>query len=347
MKTGDVTGMESLGMMRGILGILRLIVLWVGGNAMRRGILRLIVLWVGGNTMRRGILRLIVLWVGGNAMRRGILRVFALAVVLAFSYSSFAVNLIQCRGNAQQHYNEYKPVYEKDPGNVQKIYAMSVRAICVNKMQEGMTLLEKSADGGHVQANYYMGVYYEKGQSFDLSKPVTEDPKHFNAMLFYFNRVADLIESNPQYPEGTTEDMPEFEEKNRISAKVFVILPDLYFSGYSRALGKILWSAEKTEYTDTLEVLRKMRDSADRCLRRPALAIWKHNRGETSHIMQVRCGATLDFAEGALPLEQERLSVARQCVMPLNECPEHQTIMNTLIGLSKIRVDKLNSVPSL
>ncbi len=311
MKTGDVTGMESLGMMRGILGILRLVVLQAEEKA----------------------------------MRRGILKVFALAVVLAFSYSSFAVNLIQCRGNAQQHYNEYKLVYEEDPGNVQKIYDMSISAICVNKMQEGMTLLERSADGGHVQANYFMGVYYEKGQSFDLSKPLTEDPKHFNAMLFYLNRAADLIESNPQYPEGTTEDMPEFEERNRISAKVFVVLPDFYYSGYASAMNKVLSNVENTEYTDTLEVLSKMRDSAERCLRRPALSVWKHKQREIGHAMQVRCGAMQDFAEGALPLEQERLSIARQCVMPLNECPEHQKIINTLIGLINTMLEELNSVP--
>ncbi len=291
MKTGDVTGMESLGMMRGIL------------------------------------------------------RVFALSVVLAFSYSSFAVNLIQCRGDAQQHYNEYKLVYEEDPGNVQKIYDMSINAICVNKMQEGMTLLERSADGGHVQANYFMGVYYEKGQSFDLSKPFTKDPEHFNAMLFYYNRAADLFESNPQYPEGTTEDMLEFEERNRINARVFVDLPGLYFKGYVSAMNKVLSNVENTEYTDTLEVLSKMRDSAERCLRRPALSVWKHKQREIGHAMQVCCGAMRDFAVHALPLEKKRLSIARQCVMPLNECPEHQKIINTLIGLINTMLEELNSVP--
>ncbi len=278
-------------------------------------------------------------------MRRGILRLFALAVVLAFSYSSFAVNLIRCEGKDLQEYNEYKPVYEEDPGNVQKIYDMSVRAICVNKMQEGMTFLERSADGGHVQANYFMGVYYEKGQSFDLLKLFTEDPEHFNAMLFYYNRAADLIESNPQYPEGTTEDMPYLEEHNRISAKVFSFLPGFYYDGYSRAIGKILKNAQKTEYTDTLEVLGKMHNSAGRCLRRPALAVWKHKQGEIGHALQVRCGAMRDFAESALSLEEERLRIARQCTVPLKECSEHQKIINTLIGLANTMRKTADSAP--
>ena len=326
MKAGDVTGMESLEKM----GILRFLVLRVSE---------------GSETTVKRVLRFVALSDKERAMRRGILKVFTLAVVLAFSYSSFAVNLIACEGKDLQEYNEYKPAYDNDPGNVRKIYNMSVRAICVNKMQEGMALLEKSADGGHVQANYFMGVYYQRDKSFDTSKPETEDPKHFNAMLFYYNRAANLIASNPQYPEGTYKDIPYLEEHNRISAKVFVALPNFYFNGYTIAIGKILNDAEKTEYTDTLEVLRKMRDSAKRCLARPALSVWKHKQREIGHAMQVRCGASWDFAEGALPLEQKRLSVARQCIMPLKECPEHQKIIDTLISLVNNMMETLNSVP--
>ena len=271
----------------------------------------------------------------------------ALGAVLLSSNGAVGASLLRCEGKDQQEYNEYRLVYEDDPGNVRKIYNMGVRAICINKMQEGMALLERSADGGHVQANYYMGVYYQKDRSFDLSKPFTKDPENFNAMLFYYNRAADLIEDNPQYPEDTTEDMSYLEERNRISARVFVSLPNLYVKGYSRALGKILKDAERTEYTDTLEVLNKMRVAAERCLQRPALAVWKHRRQETAHIMRVRCGGDRDLAIDALPLEKERLGVARQCAGPLKECSEHQEIINALIGLSKTRKETLNSVPKL
>ena len=271
----------------------------------------------------------------------------ALGAVLLSSNGAVGAFLLNCEGASQQHYNEYRPVYEKDPGNVRKIYNMSISAICINKMQEGMALLERSADGGHVHANYYMGVYYQKDRSFDLSKPFTKDPENFNAMLFYFNRAANLIEGNPQYPEGTTRDMPYLEERNRTSAKVFMRLPGFYFNGYSRALGKIMKDAERTEYTDTLEVLNKMRVAAERCLQRPALAVWKHRRQETAHIMRVRCGARRDFAIDALPLEKERLGVARQCAGPLKECSEHQEIINALIGLANTMRETANSVPKL
>ena len=271
----------------------------------------------------------------------------ALGAVLFSSNGAVGASLMRCEGDSQQKYNRYRPVYENDPGNVRKIYVMSVRALCADRMQEGMTLLERSADGGHVQANYYMGGYYKRDQSFDLSKPFTKDPKNFNAMLFYYNRAADLIEGNPQYPEGTYEGAPYLEENNRISAKVFASLPGFYFIGYSRALGKILKDAERTEYTDTLEVLNKMRVAAERCLQRPALAVWKHRRQETAHIMRVRCGGDRDLAIDALPLEKERLGVARQCAGPLKECSEHQEIINALIGLSKTRKETLNSVPKL
>lgn len=271
----------------------------------------------------------------------------ALGAVLFSSNGAVGESLISCEGNAQQSYNRYRPVYERDPGNVQKIYAMSVRAICLNKMQEGMALLERSADGGHVQANYYMGGYYTRDRSFDTSKPLTEDPENFNAMLFYYNRAADLIEGNPRYPEGTTEDMPEFEEKNRISARVFVSLPDFYYSGYASAMNRILGNAERTEYTDTLEVLNKMHVAAERCLQRPALAVWKHKQGEIGNALRVRCGAMQDFAIDAIPLEKERLGVARQCAGPLKECSEHQEIINALIGLINTMFEALNSVPRI
>ena len=276
----------------------------------------------------------------------------ALGAVLFSSNGAVGDHLINRCGpeymlSSQQLYNKYRPIYEDDPGNVRKIYSLGVKAICANKMQEGMALLERSADGGHVQANYFMGMYYKKDKSFDLSKPFTKDPKNFNAMLFYYNRAADLIEGNPQYPEGTTEDMLEWEEANRISARVFVSLPNFYYSGYASSMNKILKDAERTEYTDTLEVLNKMRVAAERCLQRPALAVWKHRRQETARIMRVRCGADRDFAIDALPLEKERLGVARQCAGPLKECSEHQEIIDSLKGLSKTRKETLNSVPSL
>lgn len=271
----------------------------------------------------------------------------SLGAVLFSSNGAVGASLISCEGDSQQKYNEFKPVYEKNPGDLLNIYGMGVDAICLNKMQEGMTLLERSADGGHVQANYYMGVYYGKDRSFELSNPLTKDPENFNAMLFYFNRAADLIEGNPRYPEGTTEDMPEFEEKNHISARVFVSLSGFYFDGYSIAVGKILKDAERTEYTDTLEVLNKMRVVAERCLQRPALAVWKHKQGEIGNALRVRCGAYRDFAIDAFPLEKERLGVARQCAGPLKECSEHQEIINALIGLANTMRETANSVPSI
>ena len=272
----------------------------------------------------------------------------ALGAVLLSSNGAVGALKPNCEGGSQQDYDEYRPAYEDDPGNVRKIYNMSIYAICTNRMQEGMALLERSADGGHVQANYYMGYYYSKDKSFDTSKPHTIDPENFNAMLFYFNRAADLIEGNSQYPEGTYKDIPHLEERNRISARVFVSLPGLYFKGYSRALGgKILKDAERTEYTDTLEVLNKMRVAAERCLQRPALAVWKHKQGEIGNALRVRCGAMRDFAIDALPLEKERLGVARQCAGPLKECSEHQEIINALIGLANTMRETLNSVPRI
>ena len=271
----------------------------------------------------------------------------ALGAVLFSSNGAVGAFNFQDCGNAQQEYDEFKPAYEKNPGYVLNIYIMGENALCVNKIQEGMALLERSVDGGHVQVNYFMGGYHENDQSFDFSKHLTEDPENFNAMLFYFNRAADLIEGNPQYPEGTYEDIPYLEERNRISARVFVSLPDYYFTGYSRAMGKILEDSERTEYTDTLEVFNKMRVAAERCLQRPAPAVWKHKQGEIGNALRVRCGAVRDFAIDALPLEKELLGIARQCAGLLKECSEHKEIVNDLIDLANTMRETANSVPQI
>ena len=96
-------------------------------------------------------------------------------------------------------------------------------------------------------------------------------------------------------------------------------------------------------YEDSVEVLEKMRDSAERCLRRPALSEWQNKRGQTHQAMQVQCQARRDFATQAIPLEQERINVARKCSGPLSDCPEHQEIVNQLVDLSNVMGDKVDS----
>ncbi len=267
-------------------------------------------------------------------------------MVFLFSDSSLAILSSQCEEVDQEDYYSYKKVYEHSPGDVRIIYNMSTLALCTENKAEGMALLEKAADGGHVNANRLMGKYYEQDKSFDTSKR-TDDPHNYNAMLFYYERAARLIENNPQYPEGTYSDASYLEEHNRVSAKVFVALPGFYFDGYNVAVGDILNSAEKVSYTDTLETLGKMLDSAERCLQRPALAVWKSKRAEIGHALKVRCRAMWDFANEALPLEEKRIAIAERCEVPLKECPEHQEIINALIGLANTRRKKSDSVPLL
>ena len=282
---------------------------------------------------------------------KGLVKVFALCAAflspLLFSYSSFSMLSSQCVEEfSQEDYYGYKRVYEKDPGNVKKIYTMSVLALCAGNITEGMALLERASDGGHVNANRLMGKYYKQDKTFDDSKR-TSDPHNYNAMLFYYERAAKLIESNPQYPEGAYSNTSYLEEHNSVSARVFVSLPGFYFDGYNVAIGDILKSAEKVSYTDTLETLGKMLDSAERCLQRPALAVWKSKRAEIGHALKVRCRAKRDFAEQALPLEEKRMVTAERCAVPLKKCSEHQEIINTLIGLANVMFKKLDSVTKI
>ena len=282
---------------------------------------------------------------------KGLVRVFALCAAFLFpflfSYSSFAMKQCLLKEFSQEDYYSYKKnVYEKYPGDVKIIYSMSLLTLCAGNITEGMRLLERASDGGHVNANYLMGKYYRQDKTFDSSKR-TSDPHNYNAMLFYYERAAELIENNPQYPEGAYSNTSYLEEHNRVSARVFVSLPGFYYNGYNVALGNILKSAEKVSYTDTLETLGKMLDSAERCLQRPALAVWKSKRAEIGHALKVRCRAMRDFAEQAIPLEEKRMVTAERCAVPLNECPEHQEIINTVIGLIGVMFKKSDSVTKI
>ena len=264
---------------------------------------------------------------------------------LVFSLNAVAeITVFSCEGNDIQSYNDYKPVYESDPNDLENIYILSTKALCIGKMSEGMALLERASDGGHVQASFFMGLYYEKDQTWDTEKEITEDPESFNAMLFYYERAADQIEAVSNYPDNTHDSMPYFEERNFVSAKVFSFIPNMYYTGYYDALIQILGSSEKVSYTDTLEVLEKMAYSAERCLDRPSLSVWKSNRSRVANTMQVRCQALLDFAEQVYPLEQERIYVAERCTNPVNDCAEHTDVLHKMGNLMNIMLEKYSSV---
>ena len=274
-----------------------------------------------------------------------ILKIVALSFAMVlFSLSVFAeMTFLPCHEVTPQSYDEYKPVYENDPGNVRKIYNMSVKAICLGKMDEGMTLLERSSDGGHVEGSFYMGVYYETDKTFDINRNVTKDPENFNASLFYYERAVAQIEANPNYPEDTYSNVPYLEEHNQTSVQAFTMVPTMYFEGYSNAIKDML--NNRVVYTDTLEALEKMKQSSEQCLARPSLSVWKEKQEHAYQVMQVRCKAMRDFSIQVYPLEQKRIGIAEACVGSLEDCSEHNTVVyNEIAPLATKMIERYDSI---
>ena len=162
--------------------------------------------------------------------------------------------------------------------NDRKIYTAGIYGLCSGKIQEGMGHIQRSAEMGHVQANKVMAEYYRTDGSldgiFDRHR-ITEDQQNFDNAVHYYRKTFHLIESNPEYPEGTNEDQYVLERKDLTSASVYYWLTYLYYTGYTRALDEIVNSAEKLHFEDSLDVLGNMREIARVCLNRQPLSAWK------------------------------------------------------------------------
>ncbi|MCY4321923.1 MAG: hypothetical protein OXC37_05955 [Bdellovibrionaceae bacterium] len=284
----------------------------------------------------------------------GFIKAGSLLIMLfsfTFSLSSFGApgDLIHCRStDNQKGYQRTKEYLQEFPNDMAMIYNLGVNAFCIGKKEEGIQHIKNASNGGHILASRIIARYYYTDKTLDRSVEMTTDPHHFNQMLGYIERAADLIEAARYYPEGTTDDMPEIEEKNRLSAKIFIALPNTYYKGYVAAIVDIISGEGNISYIDTKEVLIRMRDSSERCLRRPSLSVWKGDRETIAYSLQLRCQAMWYFADEALILEEKRISAERDCAStPIKECSEHQNIVNQLVDLSHIMQKQLDSAPPI
>ena len=282
-----------------------------------------------------------------SAIKNVCIKTVSIFVVLfgfIFSLSAFGTvgSIVQCDGDDLKDYNEIREYLKKNPKDVMMIYSLGVNALCIGRMEEAIDHIENASSGGHIAASHIMALYHKTDGTFDNSQ-LTMDPQNFSDMIHYYEEAAKQIEAASNYPEGVTEDMPYLEEHSRTSAKVFVSLPDSYYNGYGMALGAVLEG--KANYVDTTEVLRRMRDAADRCLARPSLSVWNGNKKAITNAVRVRCQAMFDFADDALGLEQTRISVARQCSVPPSECSEHKGVISDLAVLSGVMWEKLDAAP--
>ena len=220
-------------------------------------------------------------------------------------------------------------------------------SLCIGREAEGLAHLQKASDSGHIAATHLLGLYFKLNQSFSRQElGHIESQDDLNSAIHYYEKAAQIIDDTSNYPEGVTADMGELEYYLYHSYYIFATIPDLYQYGYSKAVEEILNSEEKLTYVDTLDVLGKMRDAAERCVQRPSLSGWYDKEAEVYEVQQVRCGAYLDYARAVLPLEQRRIEVAQSCTVPLGRCPNHQNIVNQLDQQRRMMEAAINTIPA-
>jgi len=256
--------------------------------------------------------------------------VFSLSV-----YAEFVGSAIAC----DDYYNDSKEYLKKHPDNVSMIFHTGFEALCTGKERDGMRYMEKASAMGHVMASLIIGRYYQTDGTLDWNHHLTTDPNNFNAAIYYYEKAATQIEENSSYPEGASDDIPYLEGVGYASAMLFDFLPNFYYIEYSRAIKDIL--SANSEYSDLTEILVKMRNSSERCLQRPALAVWKSERYAIWIFLQVRCGVKKDFAEEVLILEQKRAAIAGRCDSSLNECSEHKEIVDQIKEKARLMWDTI------
>ena len=278
--------------------------------------------------------------------KKGLMSLFLGALFLVFSgYVGAVGDMIGCDADDRsiESYNKFKRINQNNPGNTAVMFTLGIRAFCLNRIQEGMAYMQRASDNGHVSATKVVADYYYSDGTFSNANGITKDQKNYDATIYYYERAAEQIESAPNYPKGVNEDQDSLENENRTSAYVFTQLPFIYYRGYVSAIMEILNSSQKLLYEDSVAVLEKMQDSANRCLRMPALYEWHNRRERTHRAMQLQCQARRDFASQAIDLERERIRVARDCSGPLSDCPKHKEIVGQLVNLSNIMGDRVRS----
>lgn len=265
-----------------------------------------------------------------------------LILALAFPLNSYGVvNTLDCSGetNTLENYNVLLAIQQRTPTTN---YNLGFTAICLGRYDEGLDHMRRASEGRHVAATKVLGSYYDKNRSFDNSRSANLENTY--RAITYYERASDQIESISSYPEGSTRDMGYIEYVSMTSYRVFTRLPGLHFNIYSKVLGDIV---NRIFHSNTLEILQKMGDAATRCLRRPALAVWKEKKERVYRTQQIECRAYLDFVEATYPLEDERIQIADNCKVSIKQCKRHKEKIKEIIEAAQTLFRELKKSPGL
>ena len=253
------------------------------------------------------------------------------------------VNTIQCIDTHTVEF--YNRILEKNKNNLTPStrYTLGTTAICIGRYSDGLNHLRIASERGHVVATTALGDYYNKNQSFDNNQSANLENTY--KAISYYEKAADQIEAISSYPEGSSIEYISFHEyRDTTSYYVFTALPLLYFNVYSIVVGKIM--EDNTFHADTIGILQELGDAAIRCLKRPALSVWKEKKSLVYKAQQIQCQANLNFVEAAYPLENERIQIANNCKVSLAQCEQHQKKIEQLIEEAQVLFRELEKAPS-
>ena len=276
------------------------------------------------------------------------LAVLLVGIGFVFASNSFGtVDLFKCDSNdTLERYKKLHQLIKRKP-RITSVYNLGIISLCIGKEAEGMANLQRASDSGHISATHLLGLYFMANRSFTRAeRGRIGNLEDFNSAVHYYEKTARMIEENNNYPENTTTDMYEIEYYVYTSYYVFATIPELYFNGYTKALEDIVNSRERLSYVDTLDVLRKMRRSAERCVKRPPLSSWEDKKETLYQVQQVRCGAYLDYARSVSPLEERRIKAAQSCKGSLSGCSSHREILNQINRIKSMMDGAINSIPA-
>ena len=266
-----------------------------------------------------------------------------LFLFLAFIFPVDGWAIISCEGVKIFSAESNTAYIAEAPDSSARYYSVGYQIYCSGDEGTGINYMEKASDMGDIPASYVLGSYYGSDKTGDLSKMIPDVQENYDAAIFYYERTASLIESAKTYPYGIHTDIPANEGSGYMSVRADIILSALYYSGYAGAIRDML--ENDVSYTDTIGVLENMKNSAERCLKRPSLSVWGARQSEIANSKQVICQAYKDFAEQVINLEYQRIEIAKRCDIALNECTEHQNIFNQIVQANRERNNKVSSVP--
>ena len=265
-----------------------------------------------------------------------------LSFVLVFSSNVFGI----CAGvDSSFTEADNRRYLAEAPNDAGRYYSVGLSHFCGGRVAKGVNYLEKASDMGDITASYVLGRYYRSDKSGDASKMMPEVQENYDAAVFYYERTANLIESDSNYPGGIKGDLPSIEGSLFMSVRSYLLLIHLYYKGYVRAIREML--KKNVSYTDTIKVLVNMQSAAERCLARPSLLVWKNRQSEIANSKKVKCSAYKTFADKAFILESRRKEVAKRCDVSLSKCSEHKAVVNSLVEASQVMAKKVRSVPTI